>query len=84
MILAHGEPTGYRRGMLLTRNLLLSLALLSGAVGLASANGQPGLAVGQKGPEVQLRDQGNTTRLLSKLVQKTPYTALVFYRSADW
>jgi len=64
--------------------LLLSLLIVATTTTVSLADKTPGLAVGTKGPEIDLRDQANNRQLLSKLVKKSRYTALVFYRSADW
>ena len=77
---------GYRQPMLRIGYLLLCFVAITATASSAfgNADNQRGLKVGQTGPEIQLKDQTNTSRLLSKLVQKKHYTALVFYRSADW
>jgi hypothetical protein len=43
----------------------------------------PGLSVGSKAPEFELKDQNAQSQSLAGLL-KSGSTALVFYRSADW
>lgn len=43
----------------------------------------PGLKVGEKAPEFELKDQLGKPIKLSKLLQTGP-VAIVFHRSADW
>lgn len=43
----------------------------------------PGLAVGAKAPEFDLKDQDGQDRSLADLL-KSGQVALVYYRSADW
>ena len=45
--------------------------------------GNTGVAVGQKAPSFQLKDQTGTERSLEEFL-KQGKVALVFYRSADW
>jgi len=45
--------------------------------------GSVGISVGEKAPEVQLKDQHNKLRTLSEILKDGP-VALVFHRSADW
>jgi len=48
-----------------------------------SADDSPGLAVGEKAPEFELKDQQGRSQSLEGILAKGN-AALVFYRSADW
>ncbi len=43
----------------------------------------PGLAIGEKAPAFDLKDQNGQNQALADILE-SGHTALVFYRSADW
>jgi cytochrome oxidase Cu insertion factor (SCO1/SenC/PrrC family) len=43
----------------------------------------PGIAVGKKAPDFELKNQKGKTQKLSEMVKKGP-VAVVFHRSANW
>lgn len=43
----------------------------------------PGVAVGKKAPDFELKDQRGRPQKLSEMLKKGP-VAVVFHRSADW
>ena len=43
----------------------------------------PGLAIGEKAPAFELKDQNGQNQSLADILE-SGHTALVFYRSADW
>ena len=49
----------------------------------AKPDESPGLAVGEKAPPFELKDQNGELRSLADILKSGP-AALVFYRSADW
>jgi len=44
---------------------------------------EPGLAIGEKAPDFDLKDQHGENRTLTEILE-SGQVALVFYRSADW
>ena len=50
---------------------------------LAEEAKQPGLAIGKKAPDFQLKDQHGKPQSLKAMLKKGA-VAIVFHRSADW
>lgn len=73
--------------------LIMSAALLSVGISapsvLAQENAEkqqeaPKLAPGSVAPQFKLQDQEQKERSLKEELSKSEWTALLFYRSADW
>jgi cytochrome oxidase Cu insertion factor (SCO1/SenC/PrrC family) len=92
----YGMTFGFMKKGLMMRNqgflwLPLVAAVLALAPGLGYAQGQPApasmtgsVAVGDKAPDFELKDQNGKTFTLSEYVKEKGTVALVFHRSADW
>ena len=65
-------------------SLRIGLGFIVTALLVGTSHADVGLRVGTKAPDFRLLDQSNTQQTLSKLVSKARFTAIVFYRSADW
>ena len=73
--------------------LLMSAALLSVGISAPSVQAQenaenqeaaPKLVPGSAAPQFKLQDQSQKERSLQEELAKSEWTALLFYRSADW
>ena len=65
------------------RLLLLTLVFVS-AVHADDRKDSPGIAVGEKAPAFQLKDQAGKSTELDSLLKNDRMLAIVFHRSADW
>ena len=68
---------------MMPRLLLLTLVFAS-TVHADDRNEATGVAVGEKAPAFQLKDQAGKSTELDSLLKKDRMLAIVFHRSADW
>lgn len=63
--------------------VMAGLSLMASSGIAADKETTPGLKVGQKAPDFELKDQLGKPKKLSKLLEQGT-VAIVFHRSADW
>ena len=68
----------------MTPRLLLFTLVLASTVHADDRKDSPGIAVGEKAPSFQLKDQAGKSTELDSLLKQDRMLAIVFHRSADW
>ncbi len=74
----------FSRRLVLTAAVALAAMPWSFAQGEKAPDKMTGIAVGEKAPEFNLKDQNGEEVSLSGLLEGSKSVALVFHRSANW